>query len=140
MQNIWKTIHARGSRQIEKLSSYYLAGREHIKLPRQIEIYVENLSRSYPEISMDQEFVENRIEQTKSTEIWLDGSTQLSRSYRGQIHKSRQKKLMSSCCRDAVEKVSRSCRADISKIFQGRKNTQDECKKIATQTSIQVTC
>lgn len=39
------------------------------------------------------------IEQIESTEIWLDGLTQLSRSYQGQIQKSRQKKLVSSCCR-----------------------------------------
>ena len=59
MQNMWKTMHARGSWQIEKPLSGYWAGREHIKLPLYIEIYVENLSRSYPEISMDRESVEN---------------------------------------------------------------------------------
>ena len=37
----------------------------------------------------------------------------------------------------AVEMVSSSYREDRSKVFQGRKNTQNECNKIATQTSIQ---
>ena len=40
----------------------------------------------------------------------------------------------------AVEKVSSSCWEDRSKVFQWRKNTQDESNKIATQISIQAAC
>ena len=41
---------------------------------------------------------------------------------------------MRNLCWAAVEKVSSNYREDRSKAFQGRKNTQDECNKIATQT------
>ena len=34
-------------------------------------------------------------------------------------------------CQAAVEKVLSSYREDRSKVFQGRRNTQDECNKIA---------
>ena len=44
--------------------------------------------------------------------------------------------LLSRCYREGIEQLSRRK----SKIFQGRKNTQDECNKIATQTSIQAAC
>ena len=51
MQNMWKTMHARGSWQIE--------------------ICVENLSRSYPEISMDQEFIENILSRQRAQKFGL---------------------------------------------------------------------
>ena len=132
MQNIWKTMHARGFRQIKKLSSYYLAGRKHIKLPRQIKICIENLSRSYPEISMDRESVENVSSKQRAQKF---GSMDRPRCQEAIEVKSKNLDRRN-LCQAAVEMLLRNCQKDRSKIFQGKKNTQDECNKITTQTSI----
>ena len=74
-KKLWKTVHARGSWQIEKLSSFYRdetqkswwienlsrmcrADREHKILARWIDLSFEKLSRSNPKISIEEVSVE----------------------------------------------------------------------------------
>ena len=69
------------------------------------------------------------IELTESIENYLDRLRYVSRIYQEATQKSRW-----------IENLSRMSQVDRSKVFQERKNTQDESNKIATQTSIQAAC
>ena len=66
-KNMWKTMHARGSQQIEKLSSCY-----------RVEANLDGLR-----------ICQGCVEQTDSTRFWLDGLTYLLRNCWGQTQKSR---------------------------------------------------
>ena len=120
-------MHVRRSRQIEKLPSCYRASRKHIKLPRQIAICVENLSRSYPKISMDQESFENVLSKQRAQKF-----SSIDRPSCREAIKVKSRNLdRRNLCRAGVKKVLSNYRKDRSKVFQGRKNTQDECNMIA---------
>ena len=97
---------------------------------------VENLSRSYLEISMDQESIENVSSRQRAQKFGLMDQPSCQEAIEVKSKNFGRRNL----CRAAVEKVSSNCQGDRSKVFHGRKNTQDECNKIATQTSIQVAC
>ena len=114
-------MHARGSRQIEKLLSYYQAGKVHKKLPRLIEICVENLLRSYSEISMDRESIENVSSRQRAQKF---GSMDRPSCREAIVVKSKnldRKNL----CQVAVEMLSRRYQAAIDKVearfFKGGK-------------------
>ena len=69
------------------------------------------------------------IELAESIENYLHRLRYVSRIYQEATQKSRW-----------IENLSRMSQVDRSKVFQERKNTQDESNKIATQTSIQAAC
>ena len=113
MQNMWKTMHARGFWQIENLSRFYRASREHNKLAQWINLAVEKLLRSNLEILIEETYVE----------------------------------LLSRCCRECIEQLSRRQKQGFPReekhtrwMQQGSYSNKHPSSMLSTQTQLKSRC